>query len=143
MFFAAVGLLCGGILFFQGWRLDPILQFGQFLLAANHRLLRLRERAAPRRVTTEQARRSSYFDDEPAPNPVRRPSGHAVADWDLRDDVTTALTIPSPCGGGFAQAATMTATANGRKTTSTVPVAPARAAIPERSRHPVDDGKAK
>ena len=25
--------LCGGILFFQGWRLDPILQFGQFLLA--------------------------------------------------------------------------------------------------------------
>ena len=26
--------LCGGILFFQGWRLDPILLFGQFLLAA-------------------------------------------------------------------------------------------------------------
>ena len=25
--------ICGGILFFQGWRLDPILQFGQFLLA--------------------------------------------------------------------------------------------------------------
>tara|TARA_B100000700_G_C14380400_1_gene550137 strand:+ start:148 stop:474 length:327 start_codon:yes stop_codon:yes gene_type:complete len=27
--------LCGGILFFQGWRLDPILQFGQFLLVAH------------------------------------------------------------------------------------------------------------
>ena len=26
------GLLCAGILFFQGWRLDPILQFGQTLL---------------------------------------------------------------------------------------------------------------
>ena len=26
--------VCGGILFFQGWRLDPILQFGQFLLVA-------------------------------------------------------------------------------------------------------------
>ena len=26
--------VCGGILFFQGWRLDPILQVGQFLLAA-------------------------------------------------------------------------------------------------------------
>ena len=26
--------LCGGILFFQGWRLDPILQFGQFLLVS-------------------------------------------------------------------------------------------------------------
>ena len=25
--------LCGVILFFQGWRLDPILQFGQFILA--------------------------------------------------------------------------------------------------------------
>ena len=25
--------LCGLILFFRGWRLDPILQFGQFLLA--------------------------------------------------------------------------------------------------------------
>ena len=24
--------MVGGILFFQGWRLDPILQFGQFLL---------------------------------------------------------------------------------------------------------------
>jgi len=33
IFFAAVGLLCGGILITQGWRLDPILQFGQFLLA--------------------------------------------------------------------------------------------------------------
>lgn len=26
------GILCAGILFFQGWRLDPILQFGQTLL---------------------------------------------------------------------------------------------------------------
>ena len=26
------GLICAGILFFQGWRLDPILQFGVFLL---------------------------------------------------------------------------------------------------------------
>ena len=26
--------LCGGVLFFQGWRLDPILQFGQFLLVS-------------------------------------------------------------------------------------------------------------
>jgi hypothetical protein len=32
IFFAAVGLLCGFILLFQGWRLDPILQFGQVLL---------------------------------------------------------------------------------------------------------------
>ena len=25
--------VCGGILFFQGWRLDPLLQLGQFILA--------------------------------------------------------------------------------------------------------------
>jgi len=28
--------LIGGIFFFQGWRLDPILQFGFFLLAAGY-----------------------------------------------------------------------------------------------------------
>ncbi len=32
IFFAAVGLLCGGILLWHGWRLDPILQFSQFYL---------------------------------------------------------------------------------------------------------------
>ena len=32
-FLVPIFWLCGLILFFQGWRLDPILQFGQFLLA--------------------------------------------------------------------------------------------------------------
>nr|YP_010881238.1 hypothetical chloroplast RF66 [Fossombronia foveolata]WIA67191.1 hypothetical chloroplast RF66 [Fossombronia foveolata] len=31
--FSAIGLLCGGILFFQGWRLDPILLLSQILLS--------------------------------------------------------------------------------------------------------------
>lgn len=67
VFFAAIGLLCGGILFFQGWRLDPILQFGQFLLAGTtvffaYESIRLRG------VATDQARRSSYFDDDQAPS---------------------------------------------------------------------------
>jgi hypothetical protein len=67
VFFAAVGLLCGGILFFQGWRLDPILQFGQFLLAATTVFFAY-ESVRLRGVTTEQARRSAYFDEEePAP----------------------------------------------------------------------------
>lgn len=34
IFFAAVGLLCGGILLWHGWRLDPILQFSQLLLSS-------------------------------------------------------------------------------------------------------------
>jgi len=58
IFFAAVGLLCGFILLFQGWRLDPILQFGQFLLtgmavAFGVETIRLRG------ATTEQAKRSA------------------------------------------------------------------------------------
>jgi hypothetical protein len=70
VFFAAVGLLCGGILFFQGWRLDPILQFGQFLLASTTVFFAY-ESVRLRGVTTDQARRSSYFDeDEPVPSPA-------------------------------------------------------------------------
>ena len=65
VFFAAIGLLCGGILFFQGWRLDPILQFGQFLLAGTTVFFAY-ESVRLRGVATEQARRSAYFDDEPA-----------------------------------------------------------------------------
>ncbi len=64
VFFAAIGLLCGGILFFQGWRLDPILQFGQFLLAGTTVFFAY-ESVRLRGVATDQARRSSYFDDEP------------------------------------------------------------------------------
>nr|YP_009258716.1 hypothetical chloroplast RF66 [Cylindrocystis brebissonii]ANI25907.1 hypothetical chloroplast RF66 [Cylindrocystis brebissonii] len=33
IFFSSVGLLCGGILIFQGWRLDPILLLCQILLS--------------------------------------------------------------------------------------------------------------
>lgn len=57
IFFAAVGLICGGILFFQGWRLDPILQFGQFLLAGSTIFFAV-ESIRLRGVTTLQAKRS-------------------------------------------------------------------------------------
>ena len=57
VFFAAIGLLCGGILFFQGWRLDPILQFGQFLLAGTTVFFAY-ESVRLRGVATDQARRS-------------------------------------------------------------------------------------
>ncbi|WP_320675704.1 Ycf66 family protein [Prochlorococcus sp. MIT 1300] len=68
VFFSAIGLLCGGILLVQGWRLDPILQFGNFLLTGTviffgYESVRLRG------VATDQARRSSYFDeDQPPPS---------------------------------------------------------------------------
>ena len=73
VFFAAIGLLCGGILFFQGWRLDPILQFGQFLLAGTTVFFAY-ESVRLRGIATDQARRSSYFDEE-LESPSRSSSG--------------------------------------------------------------------
>ena len=66
IFFAAVGLLCGGILLTNGWRLDPILQFGQFLLAGStiffaYEAIRLRG------IATEQAKRSTRIVDDERP----------------------------------------------------------------------------
>ncbi len=83
VFFAAVGLLCGGILFFQGWRLDPILQFGQFLLAGTTVFFAY-ESVRLRGITTEQARRSSYFDEE-EPAPFRPRGGVGPGPWDGPD----------------------------------------------------------
>ena len=66
IFFAAVGLLCGGILFFNSWRLDPILQFSQFLLAGST-IFFAYESVRLRGVTTEQAKRSSPVVDDDRP----------------------------------------------------------------------------
>ena len=74
VFFAAIGLLCGGILFFQGWRLDPILQFGQFLLAGTTVFFAY-ESVRLRGVATDQARRSSYFDDDSIADAPRNSRG--------------------------------------------------------------------
>ena len=79
VFFAAIGLLCGGILFFQGWRLDPILQFGQFLLAGTTVFFAY-ESVRLRGVATDQARRSSFFEDEQIPNVPRSSSRNRFGD---------------------------------------------------------------
>ncbi len=81
VFFAAIGLLCGGILFFQGWRLDPILQFGQFLLAGTTVFFAY-ESVRLRGVATDQARRSSYFDDDPISAVPRNSRGRFNDDYD-------------------------------------------------------------
>ena len=81
VFFAAIGLLCGGILFFQGWRLDPILQFGQFLLAGTAVFFAY-ESVRLRGVATDQARRSSYFDDDPISDSPRNSRGRFNDDYD-------------------------------------------------------------
>lgn len=72
IFFAAVALLCGGILFFQGWRQDPILQFGQFMLTASAVFFAV-ESIRLRGATTEQAKRNApIVDDERAVSKVYR-----------------------------------------------------------------------
>ena len=81
VFFAAIGLLCGGILFFQGWRLDPILQFGQFLLAGTTVFFAY-ESVRLRGVATDQARRSTYFDDDPISDVPRNSRGRFNDDYD-------------------------------------------------------------
>lgn len=64
IFFAAVALLSGGILFFQGWRLDPILQFLQFLLAGSA-VFYAYDGIRLRGVATQQAKRNTpIVDDE-------------------------------------------------------------------------------
>lgn len=66
IFFAAVGLLCGFILIFQGWRLDPILQFGQLLLTGATVFFAV-ESIRLRSVATEQAKRNTRIVDEERP----------------------------------------------------------------------------
>ncbi|MGQ9871767.1 Ycf66 family protein [Leptodesmis sp.] len=82
IFFAAVALLCGGILFFQGWRQDPILQFGQFLLTGSAVFFAV-ESIRLRSVTTEQAKRTTpIVDDE---RPVSRVYKAELDDLDAFD----------------------------------------------------------
>ena len=95
VFFAAIGLLCGGILFFQGWRLDPILQFGQFLLAGTTVFFAY-ESVRLRGISAEQARRSAYFDDEP---PAR---GQAPGMRGGYDDAYESFDEPQPVRRRFA-----------------------------------------
>lgn len=66
IFFAAVGLLSGFILIFQGWRYDPIMQFGQLLLAGSTVFFAV-ESVRLRGVATEQAKRNTRIVDEDRP----------------------------------------------------------------------------
>lgn len=66
IFFAAVGLLCGGILLWHGWRLDPILQFSQLLLAGSAVFFAI-ETIRLRGATNDQAKRTGSYVEEDRP----------------------------------------------------------------------------
>ncbi|GEM_PF-984957 len=66
IFFAAVSVVCGCILLFQGWRLDPILGLGQFMMTGSAIFFAV-ESIRLRGVATEQAKRSTPIVDEERP----------------------------------------------------------------------------
>jgi Ycf66 protein N-terminus len=66
LFFSAVGLLCGLILIFYGWRFDPIMQFGQVLLTGSAIFFTL-ENLRLRKVSTEQAKKNMPIVDSERP----------------------------------------------------------------------------
>ncbi|MBW4662758.1 MAG: hypothetical protein KME01_00910 [Chroococcus sp. CMT-3BRIN-NPC107] len=66
IFFAAIGLVCGIILISQGWRLDPILQFGQVLLVGSTVFFAF-ESIRLRGIATEQAKRNTKIVDDDRP----------------------------------------------------------------------------
>lgn len=84
IFFAAVALLCGGILFFQGWRQDPILQFGQFLLTGSAVFFAV-ESIRLRGIATEQAKKNTPIEDYERPV-SRSYSAYQEAQFEELDD---------------------------------------------------------
>jgi hypothetical protein len=89
IFFAAIGLLCGFILLFQGWRLDPILLFGQFILAGSAIFFAV-ESIRLRGVATEQAKqRTPIVDDERPVSSYYRAYQAELEDLDTRDERPT------------------------------------------------------
>ncbi|MGV0027702.1 Ycf66 family protein [Phormidesmis priestleyi] len=66
IFFSAVGLLCGLILIFYGWRFDPIMQFGQVMLTGTS-IFFVVENLRLRKVSTEQAKKNTPIVDSDRP----------------------------------------------------------------------------
>ncbi|NDJ16141.1 hypothetical protein GS601_02370 [Myxacorys almedinensis A] len=83
IFFSAVGLLCGLILIFYGWRFDPIMQFGQVLLSGSA-IFFVVENLRLRQVSTEQAKRGAPIVD--TERPVSRVYQADFDDRDMFDD---------------------------------------------------------
>jgi hypothetical protein len=81
IFFAAIGLVCGFILLFQGWRLDPLLQLGQFLIAGTAVYFAY-DNIKMRGVATEAAKRNT-----PVVDRERRVSRQYRAELDERESL--------------------------------------------------------
>ncbi len=85
IFFSAVGLLCGLILIFYGWRFDPIMQFGQVLLTGASIFFVL-ENLRLRKVSTEQAKRNTPIVDSDRPVSSRYRQSAEFEDQEVIED---------------------------------------------------------
>lgn len=87
IFFSAIGLLCGLILIFYGWRFDPIMQFGQVLLTGAS-IFFVVENLRLRRVSTEQAKKNTPIVDtgRPVSNQYRTTYNAEFEDQDVIED---------------------------------------------------------
>lgn len=95
IFFAAISLVCGLILLFQGWRLDPILAFSQYLLAGSAVFFAF-ENIRLRGVTTEQAKRNTpIVDDERPVSSVYRYQDAELEELEPVDDWPSNRRIPA------------------------------------------------
>lgn len=81
IFFSAIGLVCGLIFVFQAWRFDPIMQFGQILLAATAGFFGF-DSIRMRGIATEQAKRNTRIVEEDRPVS----SVYYTEDAELEDD---------------------------------------------------------
>jgi hypothetical protein len=91
IFFSAVGLLCGLILIFYGWRFDPIMQFGQVLLTGAA-IFFVIENLRLRRVSTEQAKKNTPIVDRE--RPVSREVRADFEDYGAFEDRNSSRRIP-------------------------------------------------
>jgi hypothetical protein len=113
----------------------PILQFGQFLLAATTVFFAY-ESVRLRSVTTEQARRSAYFDDdEPVPSRPRMGRGEWGGDERFDDPQPLRRRIRSRADGAE------DADEGGEQEDFYRPRRPERRAIPERAQSRFDEAE--
>ncbi|AFZ34653.1 Ycf66 family protein [Stanieria cyanosphaera PCC 7437] len=133
IFFAAVGLLCGFILLFQGWRLDPILQFGQFLLTGSAIFFAV-ESIRLRGVATEQARRNTPIVDRDRPVSRTRVYTEAELDQIEPDQYDATPNYDSPRLRGYEEPAPRSSRRSASVSREDYPSRPNRSR-PERERY--------
>jgi hypothetical protein len=86
IFFSAIGLVCGLIFVFQAWRFDPIMQFGQILLAVTAGFFGF-DSIRMRGIATEQAKRNTKIveEDRPVSQTYYTDDAELEDDYDRRD----------------------------------------------------------